>query len=136
MEGKVKTEEILDLPLFDQAEKNDFGIPYFMGDDEFGNSIYIVGFASNTKICERTLNSALRVLGKAEEAVLVDALPYIGISAKIGGAISRGLGWVWFGRPLVGWGIKRSVPRLRRLVRSVKEVVQTSNDKKKDYHCD
>jgi hypothetical protein len=128
MEGEIRTKAILNLPLFDQAEKSVYGIPYYMGEDEFGNSVYIAGFASKAKICERTLHSILRVLGRAEEVILVDALPYICLIAKIGGAFSRGLGWVWIGRPLAGWGIKHSIPSLRRLVRSVKEVIQASND--------
>lgn len=111
----------MELPLFDKAKSSDFGIPYYMGTDEFGNAIYIIGFGSGTKECSQAMESVLRLMGWAGEVLLVDALGCIGVTARVGGMLSRGIGWVSLGRPLAAWGILLSLPGLRRLVQSVKK---------------
>jgi hypothetical protein len=127
MDGPVTTEEILALPLFDQAQEEDFAIPRWMGRDELDNDVYIIGFGMFSKVCDRTMEDLFRIGGCAENNLLINALPAIGISARIGGGLSRGWGWVKIGRPLVAWGIRRSLQSLRDLVSNVKEVLRNKN---------
>lgn len=127
MEGPVYPKDIIALPLFDRATRDDFGTPYYMGEDTNGNAIYILGLGGMTQVCGRTIESVLRVFGCSQQVLLVDALSSIGISTRIGGTLSRELHWVTMGRPLVAWGICRSLPRIRKLVRSVQEAVQQNN---------
>lgn len=121
MDQPVKLRDILELPLFDRANSSDFGIPHLMGEDASGHAVYIIGFGSGTKECSQAMDSILRIMGWAEEVLLVDVLGCIGVSARLGGTLSRGFGWVRLGRPLVAWGMLRSLPKVRRLVQSVKE---------------
>jgi hypothetical protein len=128
MQGPVKPKEIAALPLFDKAQKDDFAIPYFMGRDEFGHDVYIIGFGMFATICDRTLEEIFRINGRAEEVLLVNALPSIGISARLGGGLSRGWGWVRIGRPLVAWGVCRSLRGMRKMVSDVKEVLREKHE--------
>lgn len=122
--GPVNLKTIINLPEFDKASSKDFAIPHWMGRDEWGNEIYIMGFGMFNPICVRTMEDLFRLFGRSEEFLLVNALTAIGLSARIGGGLSRGCGWVRIGRPLAAWGITRSLEKVRRLVNGVKEVLR------------
>lgn len=124
LKGPVHLQTILNLPKFDRSKKDDYGIPSWMGKDEMGNDIYIMGFGTFSQICARTMEDLFRIFGRSDEVLLVNALKPIGISARIGGGLSRGLGLVGIGRPLVAWGMRRSMDGMRRLIIEVKEVLE------------
>ena len=134
MEGEIHPKDIIQLPLFDQAGEDDLGVPYHMGEDAAGNSIYIMGMGALTRYCVQTMESALQFFGASDQIFLVDALTSIGIASRIGGTLSRQFHWISVGRPLVAWGICRSLPRIRRLVQSVLEVAQENYGEKEDNH--
>ncbi|HHZ20808.1 MAG TPA: DUF3189 family protein [Firmicutes bacterium] len=123
MDRPVQVREILALPLFDRAQASDFGIPCYMGTDTLGHAVYIIGFGSGARECSQAMESVLGIMGWAGEVFLVDVLDCIGVTARLGGMLSRRLGWVSLGRPLAAWGMLRSLEGLRRLVQSVKEVL-------------
>ena len=117
-------EQILAIPIR-SGEAADFGEPYFVGQDEAGNEVYILGLNSQAPLCVRAILSLASQLGLADQIILVNTLTEIGLTTRIGGFISKKLRYPQLGKPLAAWGIIRSLPRLRRLVRVVKmEIVR------------
>lgn len=119
--------EIMALPYFDQAEETDFGRPLLFGQDENGHEIYAVGLGLASRPCLAAITSVARQAG-AEPPLVVNTLNGLGLLARIGGGISRELGWVALGRPLVADGVRRLVPRLARTVESVKRFLESSGN--------
>jgi len=123
MEGQVNKEEIMTIPEFDRAQADDWGEPYFMGRDEVANEVYILGMNSQAPVCVKAILSLAGQLGQANQIILVNTLPAIGLTTRLGGFISKKLNWPRVGKPLAALGILQSLPRLRRLVRTVKREI-------------
>jgi hypothetical protein len=136
MEGKVRAELIMALPEFDLAQAEDWGEPYFMGRDEAANEVYILGLNSLAPVCVKAILSLAGQLGQADQILLINTLPEIGLVTRVGGFISKKLGWPRIGKPLAAQGIIHALPRLRKLVRTVKkEIIRKVQDgEEKDYH--
>lgn len=119
--GPVSKEQIMAVPEFDRAEAADFGAPYFVGQDEAGNEVYILGLNGQTPLCVRAMLSLAGQLGLADRILLVNTLTAIGLTTRVGGFISKKLRCPRLGKPLAALGIIRSLPRLRQLVAVVKK---------------
>ncbi|NLM38048.1 MAG: DUF3189 family protein [Firmicutes bacterium] len=119
LNGPIAPEQIMALPEFDRAEADDFGEPYFMGRDEAGNEVYILGLNSQAPLCVRAILNLAGHLGLADRIILVNTLPAIGLTTRLGGFISKKLRCPGLGKPLAARGIIQALPRLRQLVRIV-----------------
>lgn len=118
------TEELLQLPYFDDTTPGDHGVLHFMGDDELGNQIFTVGKRNLREKFGHIIVGITGLLGLTEkDLIVVNALPCVNWPMKVGGFISRRLGLVWFGRPIVVWGTKLAFCRMVRLVSQVKQKV-------------
>jgi len=124
IEGLVTKEQIMIIREFDLAEADDWGKPHFMGNDEEGNEVFILGLNSQTQICCRTIFSLACHLGIADQIMLVNTLTVIGMTTRIGGFLSKKMRLQWIGKPLAAQGIINSLPRLRNLVTEVKMQIQ------------
>lgn len=122
--GLVNKEQIMAIPEFDLAETGDWGKPHFLGTDEFGNEIFILGLNSQAQICCRAIISLAYDLGKADQILLINSLSVIGILTRVGGFLSKKMRLSGIGKPLAAKGIINSLPRLRRLVAGVKNEIQ------------
>jgi hypothetical protein len=81
-----------------------------------------MGMKGSSKIVERAIYSILDQEGiDRTELVLVDTLPYVNNTTRIGGFLSRGLGLVSIGRPLTIHGLQKSYWRFVDLVNNVKD---------------
>ncbi|HEY8392157.1 MAG TPA: DUF3189 family protein [Capillibacterium sp.] len=137
MAGRVKKEEIMAIPEFDLAQADDWGEPYLMGRDELANEVYILGLNSQAPVCVRAILSLAGQLGQVSQIMLVNTLPAIGLATRLGGFISKKLNKPRVGKPLAALGILQALPRLRRLVRTVKtEIIRKVQDgeEETDYH--
>ncbi|SJZ54308.1 DUF3189 family protein [Selenihalanaerobacter shriftii] len=115
-------EEISNIPHYDRTDTEEIGTVYYFGKDEFGFDVYIMGMKSSPKIVKRALLSNLRIFGiDRTKMILVDTLPYVNNLTRIGGFLSRGLGFVNLGRPLTIYGLQKSYKRFINLVKSVKK---------------
>lgn len=115
-------EEILAIPEFDRSESKDFGEPYFLGEDEHGNEVFIIGFGSEAGLSLQTVYFLLeRLGGDPAEWKFYNSLGSIGWLAKTGGFISKKLKLTCVGRYLAALGIQRSYFKLVALVNEVKE---------------
>ncbi len=116
-----RAQEIERVPHYDRTDPRDIGTCYFMGTDEAGRDVYIMGMGAAKGIVRRAVSSVFRMCGVPDtEYRLVDTLPEVGLVTKAGGFLSRALGLVAVGRPISIWGIRRSYPRFVRLVSNVK----------------
>lgn len=127
--GKLKTDqvpsaaELLQLALFDRQTKEGHGQLHFFGFDEWQNQIYSVGCRNVGKSVENILFGVANILGRGHELVFIDTLHCVSIKMRIGGYISRRLGLVSLGRPLVMAGTREAYPNLANLVSQVKAEV-------------
>lgn len=113
-------QEIVAVSRFDTATPDDMGVPYEMGTDEHGNTVYVLGVGKLEQVATQIVAGLMRVLGMEEsELRFVQTLDSIGALTRIGGFISRRLGLTVVGRPLVVAGIRRDYSKLAALVERV-----------------
>lgn len=97
--------EVLGQPGFDTTSRREMGRPLYMGTDRRGHAVYCWGLGGGK---ERLLAAALqlaREAGGCTDAFLpVGALARVNWLMRIGGFLSRRLGLIGIGRPLVAWG--------------------------------
>lgn len=113
--------ELMDLPFFNKTTPHDFGKLYFIGLDEKGNEIYILG--SQNSNFEPVLRSIASLLELDKDFIFICTMPYVNPVLRIGGFLSRRLSLPFIGRPLVFWGTRLAFPHLKHLVEIVR--VQT-----------
>jgi hypothetical protein len=110
---------LLALPYFDQHTGRQQGRLFFYGTDAHGHKIFILGRARAAAILERTIRAVFQLAGRQERVLFVDTLPAVNWLMRLGGFLSRRLGWVSLGRPLVAKGTLLALPKLTALVRGV-----------------
>ena len=116
------SEEFARLPYYDRTPPELVGRPYFMGPDEFGNSIYFIGFWSQRRQLADALTTFLASGGiPRSEYILQDAFPLINFSTKLGGLLSKRYRLTGFGRRITIWGLQRQYPQFVALVTDLKQ---------------
>ena len=114
--------EFLSVPFYDKMENKELGTPVFMGKDELGWDVYIMGMKNAKQLVITSMKSYLNACGLDQKSfVLVNALVELHPVTSIGGMLSRRLGLVFPGRPMTVWGIRKTYPKFAALVEQVKE---------------
>lgn len=113
--------EILAVPEFDRGDSSDFGVPFYLGNDEAGNEVYIIGFGRETFLGLQTIYHFLRGNADPTEWKFFNSLAAVGWLTKIGGFISKKLKLPLVGKYLAAVGIRRSYRNLVELVKKAKE---------------
>lgn len=117
--------ELTGLKYFDRSESKDIAVPTFVGVDESGVQVFILGLNGHRVLGQTAIEGLRDVLGGSQyDVILVDTLGEINWICRIGGFLSRRLKWVGVGRPMVGVGIQRSFRRLAALVSGVKKELE------------
>lgn len=106
----------MEIPYYDKTSDSDFGSIRFMGTDEFGNDIYVLGKKSLGNRFSSILMGVAEILGKQDDLIVVNCMDLVNWSMKIGGFTSRRLGLVAVGRPVVSWGTRKAFRQLVNLV--------------------
>ncbi len=109
-------EELMAIPYFDNTDKSNFGSIRFMGLDEYENIIYILGKKSLGDRYSNILYGTAEILGVRDQILAVNTMPNVNWMMKLGGFISRQIGIVMLGRPLVGIGTQQAFSALANLV--------------------
>jgi hypothetical protein len=124
-----KSEEFRSVPFYDKMDNHKLGTPVYMGTDEMGWDIYIIGMKNMKHLVIPAMKSYLNTCGiNQKNFVLVNALVELHPVTSIGGVTSRKLGLETIGRPMTIWGIRRSYTKFVDLVGSVKENLRTIQD--------
>ncbi len=110
-------EEILALQLFDQVSPAMYGTLFPLGLDNQGNEVFVLGARNDAEILLKVLKGVTRMIGEDyQDYLFVDVKPCINIWMRIGGFLSRAVGLIRLGRPLVTWGVRKAYPALVGLV--------------------
>jgi len=124
-----KTCEFKAIPFYDKMENKELGKPVYMGQDDMGWDIYVVGMKDGKNVVIPAIKSYLNVNYVSQRKVLfVSALVQLHPITAIGGIISRRLSLPCIGRPMTIWGIRRSYPYLVELVNRVKQNIAARYD--------
>ena len=100
-------DELKNIPFYDRQVGNDHGLLRYMGNDEHGNQVYIIGRRNSSRILENMYQGLLQIYGINQREVLtVNVMPYVNWRMVIGGFLSRKVGFIRLGRPIVGIGTR------------------------------
>ena len=114
--------EFRSVPFYDKMDNCKLGTPVYVGTDEMGWDIYIIGMKHAKQLVIPAVKSYLNACGVDQtDFLLANALVELHPITSVGGVLTRRLGIVSIGRPMTVWGIRRSYRRLVRLVRRVKK---------------
>jgi hypothetical protein len=113
--------ELMNLKLFDRRVAESQGCLTYLGTDSRGHKIHVLGRGPNGVIVERAIKSALFNLAgwSREEVKFVDTLITVNLPMRIGGFLSRSLGFTAIGRPIVIHGTKKAFFNIVKLVEKV-----------------
>jgi len=109
-------DDLMQIPFYDKTSDADFGSIRFMGTDEFGHDIYVMGKKSFSNRYSSMLMGVAKILERQDKLIMVNCMDRVNWSMKIGGFTSRRLGWAFLGRPIVSWGTARAFAQLVNLV--------------------
>lgn len=104
------------LPYFDKTTNNDFGSIRFMGQDEYGHKVYVLGKKSVSERFTHILTGVAQILGVEEQVLVVNTMNRVNLSMKLGGFTSRRMGLTSLGRPVVTRGTQNAFLELVNLV--------------------
>lgn len=117
--GKLPSDaDLMDLPLFDKNSQDDFGKMHFVGEDEAGHEVYVLG--TKHSYFEPTIKGLAALAGVSQDIVFTHTMPYVNFILRLGGFLSRGLSLPAVGRPLVFRGARLAYPSLVNLVERTK----------------
>jgi len=119
-------DELMRLPYFDKTDGNDFGLIRMMGVDEYGNEVYVLGKKGMGERFSRTLEGMAKIIGAEQELRVVNTMACVNWIMMIGGYLSRRMGLLSIGRPLVIYGTRKA---FFHLVKMVKDCQLKARDK-------
>ena len=116
-------EEILNIPYYDQSPKENRGIPIYMGTDTELRKVYALGMGPyRSEYTKIAYNFAFQLVGENKEDIrIINVVPLLSFSVKLGGFISRRVGLIKLGRPLTISGIRKRYDLFIKLVKDVKK---------------
>jgi hypothetical protein len=115
-----KLADLSALPYFDRLGHGQMGNLHFIGKDGEGNFVFALGSAGWGEEIRSLITAFLSGTGAAgEQVAVVDCLQQVTPLTRLGGILSRRLGLIRLGRPLVSLGIQKNFPHLLRLVESL-----------------
>lgn len=109
-------EELMALPYYDKTNDNDFGCIHYMGRDDMGNEVYVLGKKSLGDRFNNVLMGVAEILDKEDQLMAVNVMKHVNWSMKIGGFTSRRIKIPLLGRPVVIWGTRKAFGHMIRLV--------------------
>lgn len=106
-------DELVHQNFFDRQKAEDTGKIIHMGTDAQGNDIYVVGRRSRPCLLENVVNGLSEFFGISMSGyIIADMSSCVSLTMKLGGFLSRRMGLVSMGRPIVTWGTRRNYKRL------------------------
>jgi len=120
--------ELKQIPYFDGPVAQDHGRVQSMGQDEFGNDIYVIGRRNESRTFENMARGLTEILAVPEgQFHLINVMPYVNWKMVLGGFTSRKLGLTFIGRPIIIAGVRYSYWQIVGLVNRVKVLTASEN---------
>ena len=113
-------EEMMAKPYYDKTDNGDFGSIRFMGIDESGNEVYVLGKKGMGEKYTHILMGVAKIMGREDDLIAVDCLNRVNWSMKLGGFLSRRMGLIFPGRPVLVRGTRKAFLTLVNLVETVR----------------
>jgi len=113
-------QEFMALPYFDKTPGDVYGVIRFMGRTSEGDEVYALGKKNLGGRLNQVFMGLAELLGVEDQVVVVNTMPYVNIIMMVGGFLSRRLGIVMPGRPILIWGTRLAFPGLVGLVKTIK----------------
>ncbi len=110
------SEDLMDLPYYDKTTDDDFGTIHYMGTDEMGNDVYVLGKKSLGDRFSRLMMGVAEILYKEDQLLAVNVMKHVNLWMKLGGFTSRRLNFTFIGRPVVIWGTRKAYDSMVKLV--------------------
>ncbi|OIU68552.1 DUF3189 family protein [Rossellomorea aquimaris] len=123
----LTSEEILNVPYFNQLTKKDFGKLIFHGIDDEGSPVYTIGRKRNKLVVPalKELTALLQHRFQFDEKIIFsNTSPTVPIPMSIGGFLSRTLKIDSLGVPLLVKGAQQCCDNIYRLVQNTKETAK------------
>ncbi len=113
--------DILSTPYFDQTDNANIGIPLYMGQDKYNNEVYVIGMGSHRKEGSQLIYCFINDLkGSCKgELIIINSIALINLEIRIGGFLSRRLGFVDFGRRIITYGIRKKYDEFLQLTKEI-----------------
>lgn len=113
-------QDMMALPYYDKTNDLDFGSLRYMGMDDSGNKVYVLGKKGLGDKCTRIIMGVARLLRAENDIMAINCMPKVNWLMKLGGFASRRLGWTRWGRPVVLNGTQRAFFDLVNLVEVIR----------------
>lgn len=110
------SDDMMLLPYFDKTRSSDFGTIRYMGTDDCGNEVYVLGKKNMGDRCTAMLRGVARLLGVEKDVIAVNCMSRVNLLMMIGGFASRRLGWTILGRPVLFQGTRDAFRNIANLV--------------------
>ncbi len=122
--------DIMKIPYYDATESKNIGSPLFMGIDQGGNEIYVLGMGPSRRSCTSLIYdfSNLMAPGEPKRVLIVNSIALINLPIRIGGFLSRRVKLVSLGKPLTAAGIRKKYMAFVSLVNNVKDAINHGNN--------
>jgi len=120
--------ELMALPHFDKTPGDVYGVIRFMGRTGEGDEVYVLGKKNLGNRMDRILIGLAELLGVKDRVVVVNTMRYVNLFMMVGGFLSRRLGLVSLGRPILVWGTRLAFPHLVRAVEEVKNEIRRGEE--------
>ena len=106
--------ELVALPYFDRLSNSKMGHLHYIGPDLSGNPVFALGSGHWRRPMQAIIADYLCRDGRPSTApvALIDCAMTLTAAIRLGGFLSRRLGWTTLGRPLVCRGIRRAYRNL------------------------
>lgn len=107
---------MMEMPYLDKTTPDDFGKIKHIGNDHEGNEIYALGTKQSDS--GNLLHDLANLQGVSDQYLFLSTSPFVNITLRIGGWLSRSMSLPSLGRPLVISGLRQTFPDLCTLVRN------------------
>ncbi|NLB18680.1 MAG: DUF3189 family protein [Syntrophomonadaceae bacterium] len=114
------THQLLSLPYYDKTPGNEYGRIRFVGVCSDGHQVYVLGKENLGDRMNEIFHEIARLLDLDDKYIAVNTMPNVNIFMMLGGYLSRRLGLVRLGRPILIFGTRLAFPRLVETVKTTK----------------
>lgn len=113
-------EKLYRLPYFGNIKREDLGEMFYIGTDNRGREVFIMGSKKAGRVIERSLNGFAQIYGIEKNQIdFVDLTKFNNLYLTFGAFLIHRLGLRQLGLRFIGYGIKKDFDRLRKIVSKV-----------------
>lgn len=114
--------EISNIPCFGKLDRQRLGEMFFIGQDDKGQEVYIMGVGNADKIIKRTITGFCQIYELRENSInFIDVRSCYNFYISIGTFISRVGFFHKIGNWLLIFGVKKSIPKLVKIVKKCQD---------------